>query len=278
VASATLLIGLNGGGSQYQYEDSTMCTQITAHPDQFIFAQGETLKTTSLKVAEAFGKQHKDVIRKLNGLDCSQDFTQRNFALSEYTDTTGRKLPLWEMTKDGFMFLVMGFTGKKAARIKEAYISAFNVMADQLSGKIPPKPALPAKIEPRSLYDLDYIQDLRQDTSTHRNVAWWQFERAGSPTNMAGEGSREQGEHFFRQTHELALNNPSDAEQAITWSLMHIIGGSIEGIGMYFCELAYCEQIARATVAWMIAAGPQATPPSHERKRGRRKARSQRSS
>lgn len=43
-----------------------------------------------------------------------------------------RKFPYYEMTRDGFVFLVMGFTGAKAAAIKEAYIAAFNWMADQL--------------------------------------------------------------------------------------------------------------------------------------------------
>ncbi|MGK5615600.1 Rha family transcriptional regulator, partial [Proteus mirabilis] len=58
---------------------------------------------------------------------------QRNFSLSEYIDSTGRKLPLYEMTKDGFVFLVMGFTGKKAAQFKEAYIAAFNRMEAELT-------------------------------------------------------------------------------------------------------------------------------------------------
>lgn len=39
------------------------------------------------------------------------------------------------MTKDGFMFLVMGFTGTRAAEIKERYINAFNEMAEKLAGK-----------------------------------------------------------------------------------------------------------------------------------------------
>lgn len=39
------------------------------------------------------------------------------------------------MTKDGFVFLVMGFAGKEAARIKEAYINAFNAMAEQLQAR-----------------------------------------------------------------------------------------------------------------------------------------------
>ncbi|AWQ84892.1 phage regulatory, Rha family protein [Pseudomonas aeruginosa] len=39
---------------------------------------------------------------------------------------------MYEMTKDGFMFVVMGFTGEKADRMKEAFIHAFNWMAEQL--------------------------------------------------------------------------------------------------------------------------------------------------
>jgi len=39
-----------------------------------------------------------------------------NFVVSEYIDPTGRKLRSFDMTKDGFTFLVMGFTGSTAAR------------------------------------------------------------------------------------------------------------------------------------------------------------------
>ncbi|USD66695.1 Rha family transcriptional regulator [Vibrio sp. SCSIO 43136] len=104
-------------------------TSLTLTVSDLVFNQGEEIRTDSLKVAEAFNKQHKDVIRKLNGLDCSQEFIERNFTLNDYTDRIGRKLPKFEMTKDGFIFLVMGFTGKKAAKIKETYINAFNQMA-----------------------------------------------------------------------------------------------------------------------------------------------------
>jgi phage regulator Rha-like protein len=41
-------------------------------------------------------------------------------------------LPMHEMTKDGFMFLVLGFSGAKAAAIKESYIAAFNMMEQAL--------------------------------------------------------------------------------------------------------------------------------------------------
>lgn len=100
---------------------------------QFVEARDGKVFTTSQNVAVAFGKLHKDVLRKIDSLECSDDFTERNFTLSDYVDGSGRRLPQWSMTKDGFMFLVMGFTGKPAAAIKEGYISAFNEMAHRLN-------------------------------------------------------------------------------------------------------------------------------------------------
>ena len=91
------------------------------------------IKTTSLKVAEHFGKQHKNVLQAIDRLECSLEFNQLNFQPVEYSDAKGEKRPAYEMTKDGFTFLAMGFTGKEAAKWKEAYINAFNAMAIQLS-------------------------------------------------------------------------------------------------------------------------------------------------
>lgn len=96
------------------------------------FIQDQQIKTDSFKVAELFGKRHGDIIRALKNIDCSTDFSERNFALAEYLDEQGKPRPMYEMTKDGFIFLAMGFTGVKAAQVKEAYINAFNQMAELL--------------------------------------------------------------------------------------------------------------------------------------------------
>lgn len=98
--------------------------------------------TTSQDVANYFGKLHKNVIAKIESIECSPDFTKLNFKLSEYTDSTGRTLPMYEMTKNGFTFLVMGFTGKRAAQFKEAYIAEFDRMEAELNGidKLPQDP------------------------------------------------------------------------------------------------------------------------------------------
>ena len=64
--------------------------------------------TTSLKVAEKFGKRHADVLRDIEALDCSDDFNRRNFALETYVDGKGEFQKMYQMTRDGFTFLVMG--------------------------------------------------------------------------------------------------------------------------------------------------------------------------
>ncbi len=92
----------------------------------------EQTLTTSRIVGEVFGRRHRDVLRAIDNLDCSHEFTERNFALSEYKDPTGRPLREFRMTRDGFMFLVMGFTGSEAARRKEAFIAAFNELESRL--------------------------------------------------------------------------------------------------------------------------------------------------
>lgn len=108
--------------------------------------------TTSQKIAEHFGKPHDRVLKDIRNLcgNCPEKFTAVNFDASEYTDSTGRKLPMYTVFFDGFMLLVMGYTGKKALGMKLAYIGAFNAMREQLEGKKPsprqrrPRKALPA--------------------------------------------------------------------------------------------------------------------------------------
>ncbi len=93
--------------------------------------------TTSREVASFFGKRHDDVIKSIRNLqpNCPEQFTARNFAVSEYTDETGRTLPLFILYRDGFMLLVMGYTGKKALAVKLAYIEAFNRLEAELAAQ-----------------------------------------------------------------------------------------------------------------------------------------------
>lgn len=99
---------------------------------ELVIAKHGEVFTTSRQVAELFGKRHADVMRSISNLECSASFNERNFALVEYRDGKGEARPEYLITKDGMVFLVMGFTGKQAAQFKELYILAFNWMAEQI--------------------------------------------------------------------------------------------------------------------------------------------------
>lgn len=82
--------------------------------------------TTSLIVAQVFGKEHSKVCRDIENLSCSENFNTANFGVISYIDPRGREQKAYEMTKDGFSFLVMGYTGEKAGQFKEKFITEFN--------------------------------------------------------------------------------------------------------------------------------------------------------
>ncbi|CAI8787592.1 Phage regulatory protein [Pseudomonas sp. IT-P253] len=98
---------------------------------KFVEARNGEAFTSTQQVAAAFEKLHNHVIAKVRSLECSAQFLTDNFSSVQF-EHRGNTYEAFEMTKDGFMFLVMGFTGKKAAAIKEGYISAFNWMAERL--------------------------------------------------------------------------------------------------------------------------------------------------
>lgn len=103
--------------------------------EQLVFIERNKALTTSLKVAEYFGKEHSKVLRSIEHLECSDSFREANFGLSNYERKNGnitKSYPMYYMTRDGFTFLAMSFTGKVAAQFKEAYINAFNEMETML--------------------------------------------------------------------------------------------------------------------------------------------------
>lgn len=105
-------------------------------PNTLVEVRNGSPVTTSLQIAQVFGKDHSRVLKDIRSLECSPEFAEGNFALWHYTSklgvSVGRRLPMYYITRDGFMFLVMGFTGKVAAQFKEEYINAFNKMEHKL--------------------------------------------------------------------------------------------------------------------------------------------------
>lgn len=111
------------------------------------FNKEEVTVVSSLDVAETFTyydkeehrqytKEHRRVLQDIRELDCSEEFRDHNFVQSSYKNSQNKRQPMFYMTKDGFTLLVMGYTGHKAMKFKEAYIKQFNAMEKQLKEKI----------------------------------------------------------------------------------------------------------------------------------------------
>ncbi|HHI9534321.1 TPA: Rha family transcriptional regulator [Campylobacter coli] len=91
----------------------------------------DQVTTTSLDIAAVFNKRHDNIIAKIETFP-KDSFTDLNFKASKYIDNTGRILPCYKITRDGFSLLVMGFTGEKAYKWKILFIKAFNEMEKRL--------------------------------------------------------------------------------------------------------------------------------------------------
>ena len=103
----------------------------------FVQIQETQPVTTSEFVAQAFGKEHKNLLARIEQIskEIKASFFELNFKPKAKQVKTGfgfRETKSYELTKDGFMLLVMGFTGKQAMAIKIAYIEAFNAMSEAI--------------------------------------------------------------------------------------------------------------------------------------------------
>lgn len=108
----------------------------------------EILTTTSRKIAEKFNKDHKEIIYAIEGQKDAEGKTKHSglvdqliqggelhpekyFILDEYV-SRGKAYKEYQITRDGFSLLVMGFSGVEAMRWKLDYIKAFNAMESEL--------------------------------------------------------------------------------------------------------------------------------------------------
>ena len=89
---------------------------------------------SSREVAEKFGKRHDSVLRDIDNLIKSDStiLWSEMFKETTYTNSRGKDYRCFDMNRDGFSLLCMGFTGKEALEWKLKYINAFNQMEEKL--------------------------------------------------------------------------------------------------------------------------------------------------
>lgn len=122
--------------------------------NQLVHQSGDRLVVTTLEISNHFGKRHDNVMQAIQNLDCSEKFRLLNFKATSYNNSQNKAQPMYEITRDGFTFLCMGFTGQQAAVWKERYIEAFNQMEAGLRGDLPAlRKELPLALENGHLKD-----------------------------------------------------------------------------------------------------------------------------
>ena len=104
-----------------------------------VFIDHRKTFTTSLEVSRVFGKNHKHVLRDIEKLSNLDEFWRSNFGPSNYTDDRGKTQKMFNLSRDGLVFLVMGYTGPTADKVKIAYIAEFN----RMERRIKQNPAVP---------------------------------------------------------------------------------------------------------------------------------------
>jgi len=174
-----------------------------------------------LQVAEKFGKRHDRVLRAIEQIknDSSPQKWGQSFKEKSYKDSSGKLNKMYEMNRDGFSILAMGFTGKKALEWKWKYIEAFNKMESIIREK-----STQAWLETRKAGKLtrqaetDTIKRLveyaKEQGSTHSDKLYITYSKLAN--KMAGIASREEAT-------VMQLNNLSLMEHII----LHVIDTGI---------------------------------------------------
>lgn len=108
--------------------------------DELVIMHDEKVVTTSLKVAEIFEKEHRDVMKSIRNLTAQNFAVKKMFVEESYLNSRNQQQPMFYMNRDGFTLLAMGFTGSKAMEFKLKYIEAFNKMEQIVRQELPQTP------------------------------------------------------------------------------------------------------------------------------------------
>jgi len=153
---------------------------VPTNHDQFNELVSEGLKTSSKVIAEKFGKRHDNVQRDIrNIIKENPEWGVLNFEETPYSDPqNGQAYHMYEMTRDGYSMLVMGFTGKKAMEWKIKFLEAFNAMEQRLRADSTPAVLSGPQLMAAALIEADAtikkqtleMEGMRADVEAHTRL------------------------------------------------------------------------------------------------------------
>ena len=78
----------------------------------------EITTMSSLEIASISGRNHFDLLKAIRKMEPAwEKVTESNFTLSEYKDSTGRKLPMYELTKTECLYVAAKFNDEVRAKL-----------------------------------------------------------------------------------------------------------------------------------------------------------------
>lgn len=214
--------------------------------NELVFLKNEEALTDSLSVAEMFEKRHDHVLVKIEKiLNDSPEKSGQCFHKTRYKDSSGKLNVKYLMNRDGFTFLAMGFTGRKADAWKWKYIDAFNAMEKIISEK---KTAIWLETRQRGKLirrdETNIIQRLveyaKDQGSTHADMLYMTYSKLAN--KMAGITSRDQAT-------TLQLNDLSTMERIIAKAVIDGMGS-----GMHYKDIYKLSKERLETVTSMLEA------------------------
>ncbi|WP_127849692.1 Rha family transcriptional regulator [Lacticaseibacillus hulanensis] len=159
---------------------------------KLVIMHNQQAVTSSLQVAESFGKRHGDVIRAIEAkLNSTQNCAQYSdmFAAGEYVDGSGKSNKMYYMNRDGFTFIAFGFTGAKADQFKLDYINAFNQLEQQTRKALPQTPEerlmLTMDVANRTVKRVKKIEADVKDLKDNQLASAGQYAYVGKHANLA---------------------------------------------------------------------------------------------
>lgn len=163
--------------------------------EDLVFTENGQVVTSSLEVARCFGKQHKHVLDTIDEkIQSAENPTCFNGILSvgNYKDSRGRFQRMYLLNRDGFVFIAMGFTGKKADEFKLKYIEAFNKMEQQLKEQ-----NLPMSLDEKIATIASGYGNMRQEIGDVKEKVEDLSERFGLPATNAAVLSHVRNGHII---------------------------------------------------------------------------------
>jgi Rha family phage regulatory protein len=107
--------------------------EFEGNVEGLVFSKNGISKTTSIKIAEVFDRNHREILRAIDSKVNSDNIQSVQFCTDHiqeitYLDDRGRFQRQYELDEEGFNFIALSLTGEQADNFKIKYIEAFSKM------------------------------------------------------------------------------------------------------------------------------------------------------